>query len=341
MKIRTRLLLFLLPTLVAGVILAAFFLAYHWHGVRQDLAAGLSLEIIDLKFGRNLALTTTALGAAIVLSVVTLLITANNIAKPIQKLNNSALAIAAGEYGGSIVIDGPKEIADLANTLNTMSECLLENINRLKENSLLRERMYGEYECALLLQHMMLQKNIDECNSDAIAVKSLTLFSDNPRGLWLDLPKLAKTDPLTIQMAEAEETGFEGIYQLLTRSKFAKDSHADLTTLTFDRKTSLLSCTGPHMPIFWSLEHKKFMSGQSGLVKLESGDLFFLYNQGLLNFLKGPKAIQDIIAKVLKVFAESGLETTVAMLQKEIAFATKRKEILEDLHLLCFQVLSL
>ena len=63
-----------------------------------------------------------------------------------------------------------------------MSECLLENINRLTDNSLLRERMYGEYECSMLLQHMMLQKNIDDCSSDAVAVTSITFFSESPRG---------------------------------------------------------------------------------------------------------------------------------------------------------------
>jgi hypothetical protein len=186
-----------------------------------------------------------------------------------QKLNNSALAIAAGQYGESAPIGGPKEIADLANTLNTMSECLLENIHRLKENALFRERMYGEYECAMLLQHMMLQKNIDECRSDAMAVKALTLFSDSPRGLLLNFP--TKSDnAFHIHMAEAEDTGFEGMYELLTQYKYSREI-AKHTTLTFDRTTSILQSQGPHMPLFWSLDAKKFIEAQNNKIALESG----------------------------------------------------------------------
>ena len=125
------------------------------------MAADINVDLIDKKFQESLLLIILCAGATIFIMVVTLFIIANKISRPVQKLNNSALAIAAGQYGESVQIKGPKEIAELANTLSTMSECLHENINRLKENSLLRERMYGEYECAMLLQHQMLQKNID------------------------------------------------------------------------------------------------------------------------------------------------------------------------------------
>ena len=313
-------------------------MAYHWYSIREHIAGGLTIEIIDQKFHHSLLLIATAVGLTIASTTAFLLIIANKIARPIQKLNNSALAIAAGQYGESVSLNGPKEIAELANTLNTMSECLLENINRLKDNSLLRERMYGEYECALLLQHLMLQKNIDDCRSDAIAVKSLTHFSDNPRGLLLDLPKSNKHKSFHIHMAEAEETGFEGMYDLLTRYKYAKDAQLQ-TTLFFDANTSQLHCQGLHLPIFWSLDQKKFLSLQDGSIAVEAGDLFFLFNQGFSQFFKDRKSIQDLLAKVLKVFAADGLETTVSMLQKEISFATKRKEIFDDPHLLCFQVL--
>lgn len=422
MKIRTRLLLFLLPTLVGSIALVSSLLAYNWYGeivdgfrarlksavstaasilspeeyaselpmMREKLgltnlyvispavdslpkeiqatsiyrsgdgkklmtgyaplyndrgerigvvAADIDVHLIDQKFQESLLLILLCAGFTILVMVATLFAIANKISRPVQKLNNSALAIASGQYGESIQVSGPKEIAELANTLNTMSECLLENINRLKENSLLRERMYGEYECSMLLQHMMLQKNIDDCRSDAVAVKSITFFSESPRGLLLDFPKPERADLFQIHLAEAEADGFEGMYQLLTRYKLSKERPSH-TAVLFDRSSSTIQVRGSHLPLFWSLDNEKFLEPEQGCLKIDSGDFFFLFNQGLARFYKDPRKISDLIAKVLKVFASDGLETTAAMLQKELAFATKRKEIEEDIHLLCFQILN-
>lgn len=320
MKIRTRLLLFFLPTLVCNIALIA-------------------MQIASRTFHISLFLIIAFALFTILLMIASLFLIANKISHPVQKLNNSALAIAAGQYGESIQVQGPKEIVELANTLNTMSECLHENINRLKENSLLRERMYGEYECAMLLQHMMLQKNIDDCRSDAVAIKSITFFSESPLGLLIDFPKQDRTDLFQIHMAEAEEEGFEGMYQLLTQYKLSKESQTH-TSLLFDRTASTFQIKGPHFPIFWSLDGKRFLEPTNGLLKVESGDYLFLLNQGLLRFLKGHKQVSELLSKVLKVFASDGLETTSAMLHKELAFATKRKDLQEDIHLLCFQILN-
>ena len=303
------------------------------------MAADVSTDLIDQKFQESLFLILLGTGFTFAIVVATLYFIANKISDPVQKLNNSALAIAAGQYGESIQVTGPKEIVELANTLNTMSECLHENINRLKENSLLRERMYGEYECATLLQHLMLQKNIDDCRSDAVAVKSITFFSECPRGLLLDFPKTEHKDHFLIHMAEAGEEGFEGMYQLLTQYKISRENPKHLSLL-YDRSRSILLCKGPQLPLFWSLDNSHFMEPLSGTIKLESGDFFFLFNQGLINFYKDPNAVSQLLSKVLKLFASDGLETTSAMLQKELTFATKRKELSEDIHLLCFQVLA-
>lgn len=416
MKIRGRLLLFLLPTFMGSIALVSTLLAYNWYGeivdgfktrlqsaviataamaplteekieqIKKDLkisklyivpatgtlkeiyitpiyksangklmtgyapiydlegritelmAADISVDLIDKKFQESLFLILISAGLMNLVMVSTLYFIANRISKPVQKLNNSALAIAAGQYGESIEVEGPKEIAELANTLNTMSECLHENINRLKENSLLRERMYGEYECSMLLQHLMLQKNIDDCRSDATAVKSITFFSENPKGLLLDFPKSENPQLFQIHMAEAEETGFEGMYQLLTRYKFSKESQAH-TSVSFHKSSSTLQSKGSQSPLVWSLEESRFLPIESTPIKVESGDFFFLFNQGLISFYKDPQKISDLLSKVLKIFAPDGLETTAAMLQKEISFATKRKDLEEDIHLLCFQIL--
>lgn len=317
------------------------------HGYVMGLmAADINVNLIDKKFQESLSLIIICASLTLLIMVASLFIIANKISRPVQKLNNSALAIAAGQYGESVQVKGPKEIAELANTLNTMSECLHENINRLKENSLLRERMSGEYECAMLLQHMMLQKNIDDCHSDAVAIKSITFFSESPRGLLLDFPKQERSELFQIQIAEAEEEGFEGMYQLLTQYKLSKESLTRGngsflgTSLLFDRKEATLQVKGPHFPLVWSLDGKRYLEPSNGLLKVDSGDYLFLFSQGLNRFFKGQNQLSELLSKVLKVFASDGLETTSAMLQKELSFATKRKALEEDIHLLCFQILN-
>jgi len=318
MKIRTRLLLFLLPTNICSVVLFWILLTY------QELLPSPLLIL--------------AVFALIVLVTISaLFFIANKISHPIQKLNNSALAIAAGQYGESIQPSGPREIVELASTLNTMSECLHENINRLRDNSLLRERMYGEYECAMLLQHLMLQKNIDTCRSDVVAIRAITLFSDNPRGLLLNFPPPSRPDLFHIHLAEAAEEGFEGMYQLLTEYRYSKESQTH-TALLLDRATATLQAKGPSIPFVWSFNQQKFLELPC---TVEPGDFFFLGGGGIARFYKDPQRIGEILGKVLKVFAQDGLDTTVAMLNKEISFAAKKKKAEEDLHLLCFQILTI
>ena len=327
MRIRTRLLLFLLPTLVGSIAFVATLLAY-----------SMKTQLIDEKFRESLFLIVLSAGLTILIMIVALFVIANKISKPIQKLNNAALSLAAGRYGEAIVSQGPKEIVELATTLNIMSECLLENINRLKENALLRERMYGEYECAMMLQHLMLQKNIEGCRSDAVAIKALTFFSETPRGLLLHFPKPVDERLFHIHLAEAGKEGFAGMYQLLTKHETRKESAK--TQIVLDRAASTILAKGP-LPFFlWSLQNKQFLAASSSPVAVESGDFFFLCNQGLSHLCQNPQKIAHILSKVLKVFAQDGLDTSAAMIHKELSFMTKRKDFTEDVHLLCFQILS-
>jgi HAMP domain-containing protein len=331
MKIRTRFLLFLLPTFIGSIAFVTTLLAYNWYSSLEHIKQFMIAEVnIDAQFRQSLFIIILSASLTILVVVATLFMIANKISKPIQKLNHSALALAAGHYGESIASKGPKEIAELAGTLNIMSECLLENINRLKENAILRERMYGKYECALLLQHLMLQKNIDDCKSDAVAIKPITFFSENPRGILLDFPKI-EPGQFLIQLTEAQDEGFEGMYQLLTGTK------KDTRSIRLDLERSILHT--PHPLLLFSMSKKRFVSF-SDSIQVQSGDFFFLFNDGMLRFYKNIKNIQDLLSKVLNIFASDGLETTASMIQKEISFLVKRKDPQEDVHLLCFQVLN-
>lgn len=323
MKIRTRLLLSLLPALFGSIGLIAFLLFYP-----QSQLAIIGIFLL------------------VILAMASLYFMAGKISAPVQKLNDGALTIAAGQYGESIQVQGPKELQELANTLNTMSQCLLENINRLKENSLFREKMAGETECARLLQNLLLQKNIDECTSESIAVKAISFSSASPRGLLIDFPISDKSEIVTVHMAEAKLDGFDGIYRLLTQYKLSKEHPQEKLSfpsirLILNQESSTITArsTGCASPYLWSLSRGE-LHELKGKYPIEAGDYVFLMNRGFFSFFKSPERIADLLTKVLKHFAQDGLETTAAMLNKEIAFATKRKDLSDDLHLLCIQILQ-
>jgi len=322
MKIRTRLLLSLLPALIGGAVLIGALLVHP-----QNILA------------------IAGIGLLMLIAMASLYLMAGKISAPVQKLNNSALTIAAGRYGESIQVQGPKELQELANTLNTMSQCLLENINRLKENSLIREKMAEETECAHLLQNLLLQKNIDECTSESIAVKAISFSSPFPRGLLIDFPNFGPPEIITIQMAEAKRDGFDGIYQLLTQYKLCKERSQEKLPfpsirLVLDRNSSMITArsTGCAPPYLWSSAASELheLKGKRPIV---AGDYVILMNRGFCSFFKDSSHIVELLTKVLKHFAQDGLETISAMLSKEISFVTKRKDLIDDLHLLCIQIL--
>ena len=311
---------------------------------KNFLAADASLDVVYEKFQEELFIIIVTSVLVLIAMTGSLVLMAKKIVHPIQKLNNSALAIAAGQYGDSVKINGPKELKELSNTLNTMSECLYENINRLNENTLIREKTHGEYECAIFLQNYMLQKVIDECSSDSISMKAISFYSYEPRGFLLDFPSLTD-ELLQLQLVEAKESGFEDMYSLLTNYKLYKNSNQK--TLDKDYPFGQVSIIKPsnllvyknHQllpPFIWSTKEKKLFSENNYF--LQPGDFIFLSNSGISHHFP-ERSIKTMIERVFSVFAEEGLEVTSNMLKKEMSFAVKRKELQQDLHLLCLQIL--
>lgn len=325
MKIRTRLLFSLLPTLSIGLSLILVLICF----APQILSPYIFLAIASIA----LMISSTFLSLHLM---------AGKITRPIKKLNASALNIAAGQYGESIELKGPKELGELANTLNTMSECLLEHINSLKENALQQENAYGETACARLLQQHLLQKSIDECASDALAIKAISFSSASPKGFLLNYPKQAKPEHFVLQLAEAEEDGINGMYELLIHHKLAKEISGKTLSLVLNRETATLCSKASNFPspIFWSYGNEQLSFLTEDPQPIQPGDFVFLMNPAFLTIFKTPAGISQLFIKVLNVFSDEGLETCASMLQKEISFHAKRRDLDDDLHLICIQILN-
>lgn len=306
------------------------------------MGADISTIPINKKIQQDLLIIIIVSIITIICMIFSLLIIAKKIVRPIKRINNSALSIAAGQYGEKISVQGPKELKELALTLNTMSECLLENINRLKENSLIREKTYGEYECAMLLQNHMLQKVIDECQSDNFVMRSISLFSSEPKGILLDLPKIS--NGTEIKLLEAQEAGFEEMYSLLTEYRSCQKSDNKILNedypslqISIEKPSNLLKFSTNNFPspLIWSSKEKKFVSKNN--MKLQPGNFIIIYNRGLLTFFQNSQHIKEFFNRIFKFFAEEGISTCTEMIQKELSFVTKRKNIENDIHLLCMQ----
>jgi HAMP domain-containing protein len=294
--------------------------------------------IIDQQIQESLLFIILVAAVAIILVAICAVLIAHHISRPLEQLKDSALAIAAGQYDINIQIEGPQEITDLANTLNTMSECLEENLTHLRENSLVRERMYGEYECGMLLQYYMLQKVVESYRHPRLTLKAISLPSNNLYGVHFKMSTNSEEE-VSIQFFETEEKGFDPLYDLLTNAeklpgmrlelRLPEDNTADLTPHLHEASPALF---------VWSKEKRAMAQLSRKKYRLKKGDLFFIYNQGLSSLLPDPQVLQGWFSKVLRHFASEGLAPCMTMLDKELHFLTRKRHIEHDVHIIGVEV---
>jgi HAMP domain-containing protein len=320
MTIRTRLLLLLLPPLTASLILDSLFVYFHWS--REILLMGSFLTFLFV------------IGSVFMI--------ADHISKPVRQLNRTALEIAAGDYEANIQVKGPKEITELAHTLNTMSQCLVEHMSRLKESSLIRERMYGEYECSLLLQYYMLQKVIEDFSHPHLSMRLISVpQSPLQKGLSLKIERPPHCD-LMLTLLESQEQGFAGLFQLSQWAYLPKEKFQDKAYIEcqFIDQYRLLRYHAHTLfpPLVWSIKAQQFIKNNRQEIPLDNLDMVFLYNSSVISHFETEAAIEEWLAKVLRHFAEDGLDTIQVMLTNELTFLAKRQHVKHNFKILGLQI---
>jgi len=323
MTIRMRLLLWFLPMLVASVAIIMTFVYIN------DI-----YEIIIPKNAFSVIVVSLVILTFLVIAAV--FIMAHKISRPIQSLNQAALEIASGDYGQTIYVEGPREIQQLAQTLNTMSSCLEEQIHRLRESSLARERLYGEYECSLLLQHYMLQKVVDTFISSELTARLIKVTSATvSQGYFLKMVPNGKG--CQFHIAEAKEKGFHGMYDLL-QNQHQFEAHGYPTTIA-TLKNSTFSCSTHHMspPIVWSTRRHALTLIDDKEIKIESGDFIFFYNKGFAKQFHQHQLIQSWFGKVLRHFAKQSFDSFTMILNNELNFLANKQHIPDDMYILCLR----
>lgn len=272
---------------------------------------------------------------AISLVTGTLFFIAHKITEPVNQLKNAALALAAGDYEGKITVQGPKEIAELSNTFNTMRECLLDHINRLRDSSFAREHLYGEQECAALLQNRMVDGVIERFEDPRLAIKHIKFSMKNAdQGMALTLDPTE--NGVKISLVESIEDGFDGVWALLhDTAEVAGKSFAEIN---FNDHTIQVSSNSMPVPLLFSTAQEKFLLENSFPYSFESGDYLFLFSQELsMTFHKRPSSY-DWITKVMRQFSKESLELLAAMLTSEIHFWMKKQHIPYQMHIICIRL---
>ncbi len=295
------------------------------------VAADVNLEIFDKLHRDALILIFFSVSGTILLVIGAVWWIATKIGQPVKKLNSAALSLAAGDYAENIEVVGPKEISDLSNSLNTLRECLHENATHLRETAAARERLYGEYECSILLQQRMLSQVLEDFKDPRFEIKKISYTaSSTPQGLLLDV--LSSTPTKTMMaLRESDQEGFEGTYRLLRDDK----GHSVRFELDHASKTLNISNQNMPLPFVWFTQSAKMSTENMLQIKLESGDYFVLMSTGLSKVLNHPKLMREWFSKVFRHFAKEGPELLSAMLTSELNFLGKKNHITHDIHILC------
>lgn len=308
------------------------------HHVVALVAADANLNFIDRKLNQALALIVSGAAITTLLVITSVFLVANNLSKPVQKLKNAALAIAAGDYSESIQVQGPQEIVDLANTLNTMSECLDENLIRLKEASAARERMYGEYECSLLLQHQMLQKVVSDFKNPHLNLHHLKVSSSREiQGLMLNIDE--NPGKLSLTLVENSRKGFKNLYDLATAKYLSLDRLLQYVKIDFTDNYQDVCSSAQRMPIpfLWKIQEKNLYKISSQKMEYSYKDLIFIFNSALFECFENEVYLEKWLSKFLKHFSSESFPFFLTMLNNEINFLAKKKRLSQELHLICIQ----
>lgn len=312
------------------------------------VGADISLNLIDAKLKRAMGMIILSTVCVMLLVTASVLFIANNISRPVRKLKNAALSIAAGEYGETIHVKGPQEIVDLANTFNTMSECMEEHIMRMRESSIARERLYGEYECSQLLQQHMLQQVVHDFHHPFFAFQVMKVSSPQPsHGVLLLLKH--EEQKVHLQWFESQELGFMGTYNLLSHAsdltKTASPSRHFYPQLEVWIEEGASSFSWffdkAAMPLFWSSTQQEFyfLREQKGSLHYQPDDFLFLVNRAFAKQFHDETLIQEWFRKVLKHFGQEPLEVFTNMLSTELHYLANQKPAVEDLIVLCVKFL--
>lgn len=296
------------------------------------LGADISSNTINQKLKAAALVIALSALATIILVIFSVYYSANEISKPVQTIKLAALNLAAGEYGTKVDVKGPLEIEELGNTLNTMSECLMENIHRLKHSSAMRERLFGEYECALLLQEKMFAKTLLDFSHPLFNVTGIyTQSAQEPHGVYIALTN-KEDKALSVEMIENPEKGFDGIYRLLEN---VEEKHYRFPCINVELSDAdqQLRYERHGLPpiIVWENDKMHFLEDKQGHFPLSQNSIVLVTSRVLWDIVGNAEAIEEVFNRVFVNFSKDKIEVFCSMLQQELNFLADQHHLEKDI----------
>ena len=248
--------------------------------------------------------------------------------KNITEITDVALDIAGGNYGNKIDTKSAKNnYVEIANTLNTLSDCLQY---RFEQSKIGTTNLNKTYHLEHTLQYFMAHIPIKRYSNDNLLIDSLHIFCHNSKSLVVDIQE----DGSYFYMAESVEGGIRGMYDLFTNYKHSNEfPYFEATLKDGFFKTDPNSFT---MPIAWSLAKKDILSSED---RLQYGDFIFLYNPAVLKLHGSQEIVEKMVNRVLRIFFQEGMSTIKSMLKKDIQRAFCEKGITHTVYMLIIQIL--
>ncbi len=340
MKLRSQLILALLPALIAIFLVGAFWL-HLAEGKMSPLPSyeeASSMASVGLWHERSSFPMTTLIAICLVIATCLAVVwITHKICRPLEMIRKGSLSMAAGNYKSPLhLIGAAEDLADIANSLNTLSDCLDHANTSTSERRLSQDPLSGEYESALLLQQHCLQSKVENHPfPEQIRIRLLShLGYGELSGTFFDFE--AEEDTISFYLAQASQKGLSGFYDLLRSPQGHPHTRVSLqgACITANAHQSM------PMPFLWSHAPQKLQRLSQGFLPWETGDLIFLPTPSLYHLFQEEPLFCQWLQRPLEQFASEGLETCMAMLSKELAFITRRRHITEDLHLIAIEKLG-
>ena len=146
----------------------------------------------------------------------------------------------------------------------------------------------------------------------------------------------------TLTLFESQEQGFAGLFQLnqwayLPRTDFQDKAFIECQFI--DQYHHLrYHAHALFPPLIWSYRTQQFKKHGASEVSLENLDMVFLYNSSVIDHFKTEEAVEEWCARVLRHFAENGLETIQTMFNNELTFLAKKQQIQHNFKIIGIQV---
>lgn len=232
-----------------------------------------------------------------------------DIASPLEKLYDTALAIASGEYGKIASLEGAQETEQLADSFNIMSACLKEKYTGTID---IRSVSYNKTEATEILQKELFEQQIPKelCNN-ITAIH----YWDSLKGKGRRLFVKQENSSLLIQWENASKEGLQGLLSLAS-SPVNDQKMEGLCFFNNPTKPPFSSLNTESKVYEWSKQTNTF--AESDLTCLQPDTIIMISNNGFDLLLQRNYQLKKWLQNLFYTLHDQPLDLLKEALSQEI-----------------------